>query len=254
MGSTIKCPKHWEGKVKTVIKNGNKRYISSYCLSCWIEEKYKIELDKYEEKLKVYKSKIFNIFEIPPKRPNSLEFKKNYKSFATSGKRRVKEYIDELRQEYYRRNTPTDFNVVLKLNGVEFENYIEALFHKQGYSVIKTPASGDGGVDLVISKKINNRMVKTAIQCKRYKSSVGISAIQEVFTGKHVYKCSKAIVITTSVFTAPAIKTAKDLKVDLWDKYKLIEEINRTLSSKSGNTLSWEEYLSEYLLEDVFPS
>jgi HJR/Mrr/RecB family endonuclease len=52
------------------------------------------------------------------------------------------------------------------------------------------------------------------------------------------------MVVTTSEFTTSAIKTANDLKVELWDKYKLIEEINRTVKSNISNSVSWDEFLA----------
>lgn len=253
MGTNMKCTIHRETKIEYYLQKDGKEFIDYFCFSCWFDKEYKIELEKYEEKLKKYKSKFFNIFETPPSRPNTYELKRKYQSYAKHGKEGVKIFKEKLRQVYFNKNTPTNFDMILNMKGIDFENFIEVLFKKQGFDVTKTPSTGDGGVDLVVAKKINKRTVRTAVQCKRYKKSVGVSAIQEVFTGKHIYKCSKAIVITTSEFTAPAIKTAQGLKVELWDKFKLIEAINLTLDKNNSITLSFDEYLSQHLIYDVFP-
>ena len=46
---------------------------------------------------------------------------------------------------------------------------------------------------------------------------------------KNHYNCDKALVITTSYFTNPAIRLAKSNNVELWDRSKLDKEIKKTL-------------------------
>jgi HJR/Mrr/RecB family endonuclease len=87
----------------------------------------------------------------------------------------------------------TDLNEILKLNRVEFENYIETLFQKQGFNVTKSHEDENVGIDLMIGKKIKSQIIRTAVQCKQHKKSVGVSAIQEIFNGQHICKYSKSI-------------------------------------------------------------
>ncbi|MGG0240533.1 restriction endonuclease [Bacillus rhizoplanae] len=254
MKENTKCARHREEKVEMLKTVRQKTFLMCCCLSCWEEKEYCEALNDYEKALQKFKSQSFfsRFLEQEPAKLSRYEIRKRVRDWAAGQKKWVKDFKEGLKKEYYR-SAPPDFTIVQDLSGTEFENYMEALFKKKGYDVTTTPATGDGGVDLIISRKINGRNARTAVRCKRYKKSVGVSAIQEVFAGKHLYKCQKSMVITTSEFTKPAIKTANDLKVVLWDKYKLIEEINRTLQLKIGMTVSWEQFVSKHTLDDEFP-
>ena len=104
------------------------------------------------------------------------------------------------------------------MSGIEFESYCASLLAGLGYSNIrKTKTTGDQGVDLIAEK--NN--IKYAIQCKRYNSPIGNSAIQEVYAGACFYNCNASIVMTNSIFTNSAIELANRCHVELWDGHIL---------------------------------
>lgn len=110
------------------------------------------------------------------------------------------------------------------MTGIEFENFINKLFMKMGYSVELTKASGDQGIDVIAEKDGE----KIGIQAKCYSSSVSNSSVQEVVAGKNFYKCDRAIVITNNYFTKSAIELAKANNVILWNREMLkvkIEEV-----------------------------
>ena len=109
------------------------------------------------------------------------------------------------------------------LTGHEFEEYIKKLLKYDGYSVIKTPGSGDQGADLIATKDSE----KTVIQTKKYSEKVTNKAIQEVVASKSYYKANKAMVITNSSFTKSAMELALANNVELWDGQKLKEKIQR---------------------------
>ncbi|MCQ6281225.1 restriction endonuclease [Bacillus sp. EB600] len=252
MGSTKKCSRHKETKIEALLTIENKTYISSYCFSCWVDQEFEKEMKKFNKRLKESNLMwIRNLFSLD--KPNLYEFTTIYKGHANNEKKKAKKYKEELRQQYYKKNPPTKLDEILKLNGVEFENYIKALFQKQGFNVIKTPENKNVGIDLVFTKKIKSHISKTAVKCGQYKKSVGVSAIQDIFYGQHLCKCSKSIIICTSEFTTSAIKKAADLKVELWDKNKLMEEISRMVKTNDDSNLSWDEFLAPHLLEDKFP-
>lgn len=69
--------------------------------------------------------------------------------------------------------------------------------------------------------------MRYAFQCKRYSSKLGNSAIQQVNTGKIIYSCMKAVVITNNYFTPGAKQAAKATGVELWDRDVLIDKIVR---------------------------
>lgn len=105
--------------------------------------------------------------------------------------------------------------IIDKMEGHEFEEYLETQFKSLGYKVKNVGSGGrDYGVDLIISKKGE----KTAVQAKRYNSSVGIKAVQEIISGREFYKTDNAIVVTNSYFTNPVRQMAKECHVELWDR------------------------------------
>jgi restriction system protein len=107
------------------------------------------------------------------------------------------------------------------MDGITFERYLVSLFRRHGYTVQHTPARGDFGADLIISKN----GVRTAVQAKRYAKNVGVKAIQEVVTAQKMYTCAKAMVVTNSTYTQPAQQLARANNVDLWDRRHLVKVI-----------------------------
>ena len=112
----------------------------------------------------------------------------------------------------------SSLSVLDRLDGKDFEDYVKALFEDQGYYVEKTPASHDYGGDLLL---IKNR-IRTVVQVKRYRSKVGVSAVQQVTAAKAYYNATKAIVVTNNYYSGSAIKLAKINDVELWDRDRLI--------------------------------
>lgn len=122
------------------------------------------------------------------------------------------------------RNDSININDIDELGGIEFESFLRRVFLADGYKVEKTPATGDSGVDLILDKDGE----KVAVQAKRYDKSntVPNKAVQEIYSGKDIYNCQKAMVITTSYFSKQAIRDAQKLGVELWDRGKLLTKIN----------------------------
>lgn len=97
------------------------------------------------------------------------------------------------------------------ITGYDYE-ILWALYLKcKGYGAKVTRKSGDEGVDVIAIKDYK----RIAYQCKFHSKPIRREAIQQVYAGKGVYKCSKAIVVTNNTFTKPAIETAKTLSVGL---------------------------------------
>ena len=110
-----------------------------------------------------------------------------------------------------------DFSKIDYMDGIEFENLVDAKFQKMGYTTKLTKATKDYGVDLIAIK--NKKSI--AIQIKRYNRNVGVKAIQEVIAAKAFYKTDTAMVLTNSYFTKPAQNLAKETSVILIDRSKL---------------------------------
>ncbi|VVB69966.1 Restriction endonuclease [uncultured archaeon] len=102
------------------------------------------------------------------------------------------------------------------MTGKQFEHAIQEILEAKGYKT-KTLPYNDKGVDLICEKE----GLKIAVQCKRYSLSVGLHAIQEVFTGCRYYNCDKAWVITNNLFTFQAQDLAEKCGVRILDKKQL---------------------------------
>ena len=101
-----------------------------------------------------------------------------------------------------------------KMDGKKFEEYLKAIYERNGYIVKLTPDTGDYGADLVM----DNGKGKTVVQAKRYKGTVGVHAVQEVLAAKEYYQAKKAIVVTNNYFTANAKQLANKAGVTLIDR------------------------------------
>jgi restriction system protein len=117
-----------------------------------------------------------------------------------------------------------------KMDGKTFEKYLKVLFEKLGYNVERTRYIRDYGADLVTT----HNEVKTVIQAKRYKSRVGVKAIQEAVAAKGYYSCDKAMVVTNSYFTNQAKTLASRNKVELWDRKILVKNLLK-IKEDEGN-------------------
>ncbi|MFC5403912.1 restriction endonuclease [Cohnella soli] len=105
-------------------------------------------------------------------------------------------------------------------DGSEFEMYLYRLFLELGYQgVYKTIGARDFGADIVFTDRED---IRNVVQAKRYTDSVGISAVQEVFSSMRYYKARKAIVIASAKFTEPCETLAGVNHVKLLDRDDLI--------------------------------
>lgn len=108
------------------------------------------------------------------------------------------------------------------MEGHAFEQWCAELLRKNGFVDVEvTPGSGDQGVDVIAVKE----GVRYAIQCKCYSSDLSNKPVQEVHTGKSIYKCQVGVVMTNRHFTLGAKEAAEATGVLLWDRDKLEELI-----------------------------
>jgi hypothetical protein len=101
-----------------------------------------------------------------------------------------------------------------RLYPAELEQFAADVFKSLGYVVRRTGQTGDQGVD-VLAEKPGRRI---AIQVKCYSSSVGNSAVQEVFAGMMHYRCDACVVFTNNYFTASARALAASTGCGLIDR------------------------------------
>jgi restriction system protein len=104
---------------------------------------------------------------------------------------------------------------LMELSPGEFESLITNLFTKMGLETRMTQPSRDGGIDCVT---FDNRPIfggKVIIQAKRYKNTVPVSAVRDLFGTVHNEGASKGILVTTSGFGKASFDFAKDKPLEL---------------------------------------
>jgi restriction system protein len=107
--------------------------------------------------------------------------------------------------------TEHDIATVDQMTGIQFEQYIARMIRAFGCTVTPTKATGDFGVDLIVSGYF-------AVQCKRQARAVGVSAIQQVIAGARTHNCSdRTIVISNQNYTPAARSMAAMHGVMLFD-------------------------------------
>ena len=104
-------------------------------------------------------------------------------------------------------------------NGYEFEEYVATVLNKAGWTTRLTKKSGDQGLDVLA---FDDRY-RVALQCKRYASPVGNSAVQEAHAAADFIGASHAVLVATSGFTASAIQLGEVLGVVLLGEENLAE-------------------------------
>ena len=111
-----------------------------------------------------------------------------------------------------------------QLEGHDFEFCCADLLEDIGFEkVAVTPGRRDQGVDITVTAEKED--VKFAFQCKCYQSDLGNTPIQEVFTGKTIYKCHVEVVMTNSHFTKNALAAAEATGILLWGRDKIADLI-----------------------------
>ena len=106
--------------------------------------------------------------------------------------------------------------------GVDFEHYIENILKDADFDVIRTPTTGDQGVDLIAEKE----GTKIAIQCKFYSKPVGNKAVQEVVAGATYYDCNVGCVVSNNTYTPAARKLANTSHVILVSDKNIVDQLN----------------------------
>ncbi len=104
---------------------------------------------------------------------------------------------------------------LMELTPGEFESLITNLFQKMGLETRLTQASRDGGVDCVAYDPRPIFGGKVVIQAKRYKNTVGVSAVRDLFGTVQNEGASKGILVTTSGYGKAAFDFAEGKPLEL---------------------------------------
>ncbi len=104
---------------------------------------------------------------------------------------------------------------LMELTPTEFEALISNLFEKMGLDTRQTQASRDGGVDCVAWDPRPIFGGKVIIQAKRYKNTVGVSAVRDLFGTMQNEGASKGILVTTSGYGKSSFEFAEGKPLEL---------------------------------------
>jgi restriction system protein len=119
---------------------------------------------------------------------------------------------------------------VLRMKPAAFERLCQRVLEDSGFIKVEiTGRSGDGGIDGIGVLNVSLLSFHVLFQCKRWKGSVGASAIRD-FRGAMVGRTDKGLVMTTGTFTTDARKEAtRDgaPAIDLVDGEKLCELLKK---------------------------
>ena len=108
------------------------------------------------------------------------------------------------------------------LNGYQFEKEVATVFVANNYTAQVTSKSCDGGVDIILQK--NSQTIY--VQCKAYKSKIGVAVVRELYGVMQSDGVSQGIIATLEGFTSGAINFAKDKNIELITAYDLMGMIN----------------------------
>jgi restriction system protein len=106
---------------------------------------------------------------------------------------------------------------LMELTPSEFETLVANLFGKMGLESKLTRSSRDGGVDCVAFDRRPILGGKVVIQAKRYKNTVGVSAVRDLYGTMQHEGANKGILVTTSGYGADAFDFVKDKPIELID-------------------------------------
>jgi restriction system protein len=106
---------------------------------------------------------------------------------------------------------------LMDLTPSEFEALVSNLFGKMGLETKLTRASRDGGVDAVAFDLRPVLGGKVVIQAKRYKNTVGVSAVRDLYGTMLNEGANKGILVATSSYGPDAYEFSKDKPIELID-------------------------------------
>jgi restriction system protein len=106
---------------------------------------------------------------------------------------------------------------LMDLTPFEFENLVSNLFAQMGFETKQTRSSRDGGIDAVAYDTRPILGGKVVIQAKRYKNTVGVSAVRDLYGTMINEGANKGILVATSSYGPDAYDFSKDKPIELID-------------------------------------
>ncbi len=118
---------------------------------------------------------------------------------------------------------------LMDLSPLAFEQLIAALFQKMGLETELTKASHDGGIDCIAHDRRPVLGGELIIQVKRYRHTVGVSVVRDLFGAMQDRRAMKGILVTTSGYGSDSYKFAADKPLQLIDGPTLLSLLTEHL-------------------------
>lgn len=136
---------------------------------------------------------------------------------------------------------------LMELSPSEFEALIANLFKEMGLETRLTQASRDGGVDCVAYDPRPILGGKVVIQAKRYKNTVGVSAVRDLYGTLQNEGASKGILVTTSGFGKAAFEFANGKPMELISGNNLLYllETHANVKAKIVAPSTWKDPVAD---------
>ncbi len=136
---------------------------------------------------------------------------------------------------------------LMELTPKEFESLITNLFQKMGLETRQTQASRDGGVDCVAFDPRPIFGGKVVIQAKRYKNTVGVSAVRDLYGTMQNEGASKGILVTTSGYGKASFDFAQGKPIELLSGSNLLYLLaeNAGVEAKIEMPENWQDPLPD---------
>ena len=132
-----------------------------------------------------------------------------------------------------------DRDLIYNISPREFEEVIERLFQDEGFETELTPATKDGGRDIVATKFEMGKPIVFYIECKRYgrKNSVGAKIVRSLYGVQSSDQVNKSILVTTGHVTREAHRFIDNQKtmmsvIDADEIHSLIQKSARKYRRK----------------------
>lgn len=142
---------------------------------------------------------------------------------------------------------------LMELSPKEFEALISNLFAAMGLETRQTRASRDGGVDCVAFDPRPIFGGKVVIQAKRYKHTVGVSAVRDLYGTLQNEGASKGILVTTSGYGQASFEFANGKPIELISGANLLHLLaeHTGLEAKIMPPADWRDPIADTAAVDA---
>lgn len=108
--------------------------------------------------------------------------------------------------------------VLENMDSRQFEIMVADLYRKQGYDVVITAGSHDGGIDVLGERKTTAGTERLAIQCKHQVATVGRPVLQALWgVVNDDQRFTQGVLVTSADFSAEARQFADGKRLTLID-------------------------------------